>query len=408
MRILIYTQFCVPEPIFKSVPFARELKSLGHDVRILTGLPNYPGGKVYAGYSMKLWQREVIDGIRILRTGLYPSHDKSALRRMVNYGSFTATSAWPLWFGWRPDVIYVYNLVTLGAVASIRRWFRRTPFVIDVQDLWPDSIMRAGMGNLWVKRTLDSVCQKVYRQASRVVALSPGMASLVCNRASLPIENTEVIYNWCDEGELLGDAGDSLDGVDLGFAGKFNIVFAGNLGSVQGLESVVDAAAEVAQTHPYLQFVFLGKGVMLDALKSRAYKVAPQNTLFLEARPMSEAAKVLRMADVLLIHLQRDPLFEITIPSKTQAYLAMGKPILAAVVGDAADLVVQAKAGIACQPESPVELAAAAIRLADMPKDVLFEMGENGSRFYKSELSIEVGVEKFHRLFLDIAGADSM
>src|SRR5262245_37377637 len=118
MRILFYTQFCTPEPVFKSVPFARELIRRGHEVRILTGFPNYPGGKVYPGYRLGPLKRETLDGVPITRVPLFPSHSPSALARMANYVSFTLSSAFPLLGGWKPNVIYVYNLVTLGGVAS--------------------------------------------------------------------------------------------------------------------------------------------------------------------------------------------------------------------------------------------------------------------------------------------------
>lgn len=398
MRILIYTQFCTPEPVFKSVPFARELANRGHEVRIVTGFPNYPGGKIYEPYKIRVWQREDLEGIPILRTPLYPSHDASAVRRLVNYSTFAASSSLPLLCGWKPDVVYVYSLVSLTVVAAVAGALRGVPTVVDVQDIWPDSAFQAGMGVAWLKPALNSVCNAAYNCATQLVASSPGMARLLMDRVR-PRRPVEVIYNWCDERELLASQANEADASELHSGDFFNVVFAGNMGILQGLDTAIEAAARVNQINPKIRFVFMGKGVALEHLKTMAAQRAPHNTLFLPARPPREAGAVLRHADALFVHLQKDPLFEITVPSKTQAYMALGRPIVMAVRGDAADLVKQAEAGIVVEPESPDDLAAAVCRLAELPADTLDAMGKRGMKFYQSQLSLQAGVSKFADLF---------
>ena len=146
MRILFLTQWFQPEPSIKGLPFAKALRDRGHEVEVLTGFPNYPGGKVYPGYRVRLWQSEIMEGIRVHRVALYPSHDKSALRRMGNYLSFALTSATigPFLVR-RPDVVYVYNLVTLGLTSRLLQLIYGCPVVYDIQDLWPDSVSGSGM-----------------------------------------------------------------------------------------------------------------------------------------------------------------------------------------------------------------------------------------------------------------------
>ena len=140
MRILFLTQWFQPEPFFKGLPFAKALADHGHEVEILTGFPNYPGGKVYPGYRVCLHQRETMDRIKINRVPLYPSHDKSALRRSVNYLTFSLSLLlFGPWLIRRPDVIYVYNLVTIGPPAFLFRFLFGSKVIMDVQDLWPDS-----------------------------------------------------------------------------------------------------------------------------------------------------------------------------------------------------------------------------------------------------------------------------
>jgi len=398
MRILIYSQFCTPEPIFKSVPFARELTDRGHEVRIVTGFPNYPGGKIYDSYKIRIWQKEEIEGIPILRTPLFPSHDSSAVRRLINYSTFAATSSVPLLCGWKPDVVYVYTLVSLSLVASVARVLRGVPSVVDVQDIWPDSLFQAGMAAGWMKPALNWFCNAAYKGATQLVTSSPGMAQLLMAR-NRPPRPVEVIYNWCDERQLLTSETSGESALEFQSGRWFNVVFAGNIGMVQGLQHVIEAAAKAYKINPRIRFVFMGTGVALEELKMKAAQRAPHNTLFLPSRPIREAGAILRQADALLIHLQKASLFEITIPGKTQAYLALGKPIVMAVKGDAADLVKRAGAGVVVEPESPDCLAEAVSRLAALPTDSLTAMGNNGMKFYHRELSLKIGVSKFEDLF---------
>lgn len=400
VKILLLTQFCFPEATFKSVPFARELVRRGHEVRILTGFPNYPGGRLYPGYRLRWRQREVIDGIPILRVPLYPSHDASSFGRALNYLSFSAMAAWPLWTGWKPDIVYIYNLVTLGALAAVNRVLRKVPYVLDVQDLWPDSIFNARMGTPWLRQPIEVLCRMAYRGASRIVVLSPGFRRVLMERG-VPANKIEVIYNWCNEDEL-GDVS-SPPGIcpELG-QGWFNIVFAGNLGLVQGLEAVIEAAALVQAASKRIRFVFMGQGVMLPRLKELAAQRSPENTLFLPARPLSEAIKVLRHADALLVHLQDTPLFSVTIPSKTQAYLALGRPILVAMKGDTTELVRRAAAGVTAEPGNPASIAQAATQLAETAPAQLAAMGRQGADFYARELSFATGVTRFEQVFKSI------
>ncbi|MGA2052054.1 MAG: glycosyltransferase family 4 protein [Opitutales bacterium] len=379
------------------MPFARALAARGHEVRILTGFPNYPGGRLYPGYRLRWRQREVMDGIPILRVPLYPSHDGSSAGRALNYLSFFATAGWPLWGGWKPDVVYIYNLVTLGALATVNQALRHVPYVLDVQDLWPDSIFNARMGTPWLRRPIEALCQFAYRGAARIVVLSPGFRRVLVERG-VPEEKIEVIYNWCNEDELAAASSVPEDSPELG-QGWFNIVFAGNLGLVQGLEAVIEAAALVQGDARRIRFVFMGQGVMLARLKELAAQRAPGNTLFLPARPFPEAVKVLRRAEALLVHLQDSPLFSVTIPSKTQAYLALGRPILAAMKGDTAELVRRAGAGVEAEPGNPASIAQAARQLAESDVAQLDAMGRRGAEFYARELSFATGVTRFEQVF---------
>src|SRR5690606_27764828 len=147
VRVLLLTQWFDPEPTFKGLVFARELVRQGFEVEVVTGFPNYPGGKLYPGYRVKLLQREFIDGVHVTRVPLYPSHDHGAIKRVLTYVSFAAALLFYGLFGAkRADVIYAYHPpLTVGIAAALIRFFRRIPVVYDIQDMWPDTLRATGM-----------------------------------------------------------------------------------------------------------------------------------------------------------------------------------------------------------------------------------------------------------------------
>ncbi|MFH1746090.1 MAG: glycosyltransferase family 4 protein [Planctomycetota bacterium] len=406
MRILFVAYLFQPEPnAICGLPFAKELVKLGHEVEVLATYPNYPGGRVYDGYRMRLLQRETMDGIPVLRVPLYPSHDKSGLRRIISYTSFALSTATIGVLAVRPaDVAYIcQGPATLGLPGAVLRLIRGIPFVYNIQDLWPDSLLSTGMFNSPLGlRLVGSWCRWVYRRAARVVVITPGMKRLLGERG-VPPEKIEVIYNWCDDSQLECPRADPALADRLGLAGRFNVVFAGNMGAAQSLHAVLAAAEIVKTRYPRVQFVLIGGGVETEPLKQRAAAAGLSNVRFLARRPMSEVAPILRMADVLLVHLKDDPLFRITIPSKTQAYMATGRPILMGVRGDAADLVTRAAAGLACEPENPHSIAEAVGRLQAMSPAELDAMGANGRRFYDEELSIKIGARRYEQVFAAVS-----
>jgi colanic acid biosynthesis glycosyl transferase WcaI len=402
MSILFISHYFQPEPnFFVGLPFAKELSSRGHQVEVLTGFPNYPGGKIYDGYKVRLLQRETLEGVPINRVPLYPSHDSSSLKRILCYISFglSAAAIGP-WVVKKADVAYVsQGPITVGIPACILRLLKGIPFVLHIQDLWPDSLTSTGMFNNKTGLNLvHSVCNFVYKRAAKIVVIAPGMKQLLIERG-IPEHKIEVIYNWCDDSQICRAERNDKLARSLNMAGKFNIVFAGNMGKAQALEPILDAAKIVAGQKPNVQFVFIGGGVEVENLKARAEQLNLKNTLFLPRRPINEIGAILRLADVLFVHLKDDPLFRITVPSKTQAYLAAGRPILIGVRGDATELVLKAEAGLACEPENPESIAAAVLKFAEMSKTELENMGQNGKIFYDRELSFAIAASRFERIF---------
>lgn len=408
MRILLLTQWFDPEPTFKGLVFARELARLGFEVEVVTGVPNYPGGKLYPGYRLKWLQQERIDGVDVTRVPLYPSHDRSAIGRVLNYVSFAVTSLIYVLFGARrPDVVYAYHPpLTVGLAASLIRVFKRVPVVYDVQDMWPDTLRATGM--VRSERLLGivgSVCKWVYRRVDNIVVLSPGFKRLLLERGGRE-DRIDVIYNWCDETSLASPSASAAP--ILTESNHFDIVFAGNLGKAQALHAVVEAAEVLAKCAPNIRFVFVGRGVERESLQRLVAAKELQNVIFIPQVPMTEVGAILQQADALLVHLKDDPLFSITIPSKTQAYMAIGRPILMAVPGDAADLIQSARCGVVAKSENPSSIADAARTLESMDSVELAAMGRRGQEFYQAHMSLEAGCRKFSSLFASVVKQDSV
>ena len=381
MRILILTQWYPPEPQVLMSELPQTLQSFGHDVTVLTGFPNWPSGKLYPGYRLKHWQKEVLDGVSLIRVPLYPDHSRSALKRILNFVSFAVSAALlgPL-LAKRTDVIHVVHppvTVALPAWLISRLW--GIPFTYEIQDMWPETLRATGMMNSERALALvDRFAKWVYKRAAAIRVISPGFRDDLLRKGVAP-EKVRVISNWVDTGFYKPVEPDLELARELGLAGRFNIVYAGAIGLAQGLDTVLDAAS-LLQDLPGLQFVLIGDGVEAPRLKKITQARQLQNVRFLGRYPVDAMPGFYALADVLLIHLRDDPLFRITIPHKTITCLASGKPMLAAVEGDAAEMVRSAGAGLTCPPSDPKALADAARQFFTMASAERDEMGQNGRR----------------------------
>jgi glycosyltransferase involved in cell wall biosynthesis len=394
MRIGFVTQWFDPEEGSAAVPggMVRALEQLGHQVEVVTGFPNYPYGRLYDGYHMRPYMVERRGSTTVHRVPLYPSHDRSAARRAANYASF-AMSAATLGVARvrKANVILVYSTpatVGLAGLAARRLWHQ--PFVLYIQDLWPDTLMAAGMlpeGRLTrlLEARLGRFCQGIYRRASRIAVISPGMSELLTRRG-VPDDKIDVIHNWVDE-DVFRPVRQALGQRDDGF----EVMYAGSMGDVQGLDVAVEAIALLSDL-PDVRLRLVGSGVAVPRLKELATRLAVSDRVVFEgSRPLREMASVMVGADVQLVCLRDLPLFQATMPSKMQAILATGCPVVVSAPGDAAGLAVRSGAGVACPPGSATGLAAALRQMRSLPAHERVRMGRAGREYYERELSSAIG-----------------
>lgn len=386
-RILFLTQWFEPEPIMKGIGFARALAEAGFEVEVATGFPNYPTGKLAPDYRLKPYASEVMEGVRVHRLYLIPHHDRSSLGRAANYLSFFVSALlFCLLRGGRYDAIYVYHPpITVGLAAAISGLFTRTPFVLDVQDLWPDSVAASGFGGAGrMAGVLGRLCGYVYRRAALVVGQSRAMTEKLVERG-VPSAKVVTIFNWADEDSAR--ARGEYDIRPLGFEGRFNIVFGGNLGRVQDLETMVRAAVLAAREVPDIQLTLVGDGVERQRLAALIADLGGDHAQLIGPVPRTWIGDIFAAADILILPLIDDPLFEITIPSKAQFYMAMGRPILACMRGEAADIITSREAGLAVAPQDVAAVAEGMVRMARISPEERAAMGHRARATYEAEFS---------------------
>jgi colanic acid biosynthesis glycosyl transferase WcaI len=392
MRILLITQLFDPENAIKGLSFVKALAQKGYEVEVLTTFPSYPGGKLYAGFRQKIYQIEYYHGVKVVRLASYISHDSSILKRLLNYSSFGISCLlYGMFFSNRPRIIYAYHpAIVAGLAAWVIGAVKRVPFIYDVQDLWPDALTDSGTLKVGkISRSIGRVADFIYRKSAHVIVLSDGYRKILMDRGVSEDKITR-IYNWCDESRVLPNP--EATSANIFDDKRFNILYAGNFGAAQGLIYVLDAAKITQQTSSHIQFILMGDGIEVQVLKSKVIDEKLENVCFIPRIPIDKIGEVAKHADALLIHLKASPAYEVTIPSKTQSSLALGKPILMATGGEAAALVRQACAGVFSKPCNAATIASAAIELANKSEAELSVMGANASRFYKENLSMANGV----------------
>ncbi len=397
MKILYITQFFNPEPSFKGLSFAKDMQKYGHEFEVLTGFPNYPEGKIYSGYKLKPYQHEVLEGIAVHRVWLYPDHSGSVLKRIANYVSFFITALIAGLFIVRKfDAIHVAATpLNIGLVGVILGKIFNKPVLSDVQDIWPDSLAATGMLNHpKALKFISYFCNWSYRNSKKITVISKGFRDLLLQR-NVPENKIEVIYNWSGLEGIMPIGNHKLKYL----VNVFNVTFAGNMGKAQDLTNVISVAELLSKEHPEIIFNFIGDGVEKQNLVDLVKKTNLKNVIFYDRVKSSEVIKYLEQSDCLLISLKKDPLFEITVPSKTQAYLSLGKPIVSTVLGNAADLVQNAEAGYVVEPSNPNKLAEAIVKLSELSKLDLEQKGLSAKNFYEKNLSRQTSLNKFANTF---------
>ena len=404
LRVVFVCQWYAPEPVTQPMWIVEGLVEQGLDVTVLTGMPNYPSGRRHGGYPRWRARRDVVDGVEVVRTPLYADHGRRAVPRMLNYVSWALSSAIA---GRRvlaeADVVLVYSS---PATAALGPWVanRRSgvPYVLQIQDLWPDSVTASGMGTgalgMVVTAFLARMTATFYARAARVVVISPGMKEVLSSRKVAP-QKISLVYNWVRasdalrEGDTLSDSGPGLR-ADLSIPpSAFVLMYAGNHGEAQDLGTLVTSMAELRHlsTLRHVHLVMVGDGISKPALIELAHHLALDTIHFVDPVPVEALRRMVPTIDAQVVALADDPLFRVTMPSKVQSILASGVPLVACGRGDVATVVEEADAGIVVDPGDPVALAKGIATLVAKTPGELRTMGENGAAYYEQHMAQAIG-----------------
>lgn len=405
MRILILSIYHDPEPIPKTGDLARELGRRGHDVTVVTAFPHYPEGQLYPGYRLALWRWEARGSVRVLRTFIYPYHGRRSSLRILNYLTWMVSSIQAAWLAPRCDVLYVWHPpLTVGVSAWVISRLKRVPFVYDVQDLWPESALASGlMREGPLVGALYRLAGWVYRRAPRILVVSRSAAAYL-EGCGVDAAKLAVAHHWIDLEPFARDGGRDVR-AEFGWGRKFVVMFAGNLGLVQGLDTVIEAAVLMRESPgaPDVHFVLVGDGADRPRLERLVAEQHVANVSFAGRHPAGDMPGFLRSADALLVHLRRSEIADHAIPTKILSYMAAGRPVICATGGAAADLVRAAEAGIVCESGKASALVQAIGRLAALPESERQRIGEKGRRYVHDHFEKQAVIDGYERELTQLA-----
>jgi glycosyltransferase involved in cell wall biosynthesis len=387
VHILFLSHYFTPEnnaPAARVHALAKEWSRLGERVTVLTGVPNVPSGIVYDGYENRLRQVEWIDGIRTVRVWTYVAANRGRVRRGLSFLSYMATAGLA-GSGMRPraDIVIATTPQFFAGWAGVPvSLLQRAPFVLEVRDIWPDSITAVGAlpeGHALVS-ALGVLERSLYARADHIVAVGDGYRRNMIAKG-VPPEKIDVVTNGLDA-ELFAPRPADLSLLSrLGLAGKFVVTFAGTIGMASGLDVVLEAARHLAeQGRRDIAFLLVGDGAVRADLEVKATAQGLSSIVFTGLVPRGDLPAYLASSDACLVHFRKQPLFGTILPSKFFEDAAMEKPILLGFEGEARAMLHAADCGIAFEPGNGAELAAAAVRLAD-DREEARRLGRNGRAY---------------------------
>jgi colanic acid biosynthesis glycosyl transferase WcaI len=387
LSVLVVSQYFSPEA-FGVNGLVAELQERGHTVTVLTGMPNYPSGVFFDGYGGWKVHRETWKNASVIRIPIFARGQDSRFRLALNYLSFAinASILAPFVVKRRPDVILVYQMspVTMALPAIIVRLFTRSKILLWVQDIWPESLVATGaVKSPMALVMLRLMVRMVYRRSS-VIAVQSRQFEKFIRPLAPPASDIRYLPNTADR--FYRPLEVSLDAPERKlFRPGFNILFAGNLGLAQDLETLLAAITHLKDRKD-IQWVFVGDGRRRAWLEQQVQQQAlGDNVQVLGPFSPEKMPLFFAIADVLLITLRDEPIFSLTVPSKLQTYLACGRPILGAISGESANILMAAGAGLTAPPNDPERLAEIALTMAQMPHERLKALGEAALEYQQRE-----------------------
>ena len=406
MRVLLYSYNYYPEPIGIAplmTELAEGLVKRGHQVRVVTAMPNYPERKIYPEYRGQLYKSEVRNGVEIERCFVAIRPNPGLLTRALLDGSFSLLSFFKAVSGWRPDVI-LSTSPSLPACLPVAatKLFYRCPTVLSLQDILPEAAVQTGLiSNKLAIKAFEHLEKFAYASATKISVITPSFAKNLLGKG-IAKPKMECISNWVDVGFVKPlPKKDNAFRQAHGLEGKFVVLYSGNIARTQGVRTIIRSAAQV-QDNPDIQFVIVGEKQQLADLEALKKELNVHNLHLLPFVPREELPTMLAAADVSLI-LQKQNVVGFNMPSKTQVIMASGRPIIASVPasGAAAEAVQHSDSGYVVEPESPTHLSNAVRALYQDPAECK-RLGQNGRQYAIDNYSFHQALSAYESLLRSV------
>ena len=391
-NLFYIAQYFTPEPYLKDIDFIKKLKDKGWNPVVITGFPNYPIGEIYDGYQNKFFAEESLNGIKIIRVYTYADHSLSGVKRALNYfvfGFFAALAI--LKYGKKESFYYILQSspFVVFCAWTVKLFKPKSKTLLDIQDVFPENIRVSGfIKSKKIIDILDFVLDHIYYKAFDLfVTVSESFRKIVSTK-NIALENILTLYNWSMVEKNQNEVSEIFNFETKGF----NIVYAGNIGVHQGLSKLSEGMTSVTNKISEVFFHFFGDGTDFDELKKN---IEGNNQIILHGRVSSdEIGKYLEAADALFLHLIKDPIYECIIPSKLQAYIEVGKPILAGIEGEARSFVTENYLGESFESENISAFEQATLNIANYSQKSKEEIKQRSLNLYREKFSRQSGADK--------------
>lgn len=410
MNIVFFTHYFPPEgnaPASRTYEHCKRWVAAGHQITVITCAPNVPNGVVYEGYQNRFWpQRETVDGIHVIRTWTYVAANAGGTGRILNFVSYMISSVFCfLFFCKRPQLVIAtspqFFCGWAGTISSILKW---CPFLLEIRDIWPESIVAVGAMKKGITTWILEVAEKLmYRSATHIVAVGNGYRDNILSKVDVS-SKISVVTNGVDSDQFQPRSRSNEFLTEHQLEGKFVCSYVGTIGMAHGLDVIINTAKRLREAgRNDIAFCIVGDGAQRNALQQLAQSQNVADLITFTGRlPKDSMPEVLASSDCLLIHLKKSDLFETVIPSKIFEAMAMEKPLIMGVRGESAEIVRCSKSGVFMEPDNDQELYEAVCRLCD-DQPFYDSLCHHGREFATREYSRDILADKYLKILESVA-----
>ena len=390
-------------PAARADELARHWVRMGHDVTVLTGFPNHPTGVVPVEWRSRLRRlhyKETVDGVRVVRTWLWPLPNRKAHERIRNYASFWVSASVSGLGLQKPDVVIGTSPQLLVALSGWwLAWWKGVPFVFEVRDLWPESLAAVGAGGEGsaLHRTLGAIAGFLYRRSDHIVVVTPAFKDHLIQHWKVPAQKISIVENGVETDLFRPCPPEKVPGTE----DRFLICYIGTMGMAHGLETLIAAAEQLQRTLPKAMFLLIGEGAEKQRISELAAARGLTNICFLDQQPRERIPGYIAGAEVCLVMLKKTELFKTVIPTKLLEYMSCERPVIVAVDGEARKIVEEAGAGIFVEPEDSSALTEA-IHVLATDLEQRRRMGISGREYVINKLSRERTAQSYIGVLEDL------